>query len=33
MASRKFSLQAYPPPGATEIVQRYARPEEAHAHA
>jgi lipopolysaccharide/colanic/teichoic acid biosynthesis glycosyltransferase len=33
MASRKFPLQAYPPPGAQEIVQRYARSEEARAHA
>jgi lipopolysaccharide/colanic/teichoic acid biosynthesis glycosyltransferase len=33
MASRKLPLQAYPPPGAQEIVQRYPRPEEAHAHA
>ena len=33
MASRKFPLQAYPPPGVQEIVQRYSRSEEAHAHA
>jgi lipopolysaccharide/colanic/teichoic acid biosynthesis glycosyltransferase len=33
MASRKYPLQAYPPPGAQEIVQRYARPGEARAHA
>ena len=33
MASRESPLQAYPPPGAQEIVQRYARPGEARAHA
>jgi len=33
MASRQFSLDAYPPPGALEIVQQYVRPEEAAARA
>lgn len=33
MVSRKFPLEAYPPPGASEIVQQYAPHEEAAAHA
>lgn len=33
VASRKFPLEACPPPGAGEIVQRYAPREEAAAHA
>ena len=33
MASREFPLEAYPPPGALEIVKQYAPPQEAAAHA